>query len=133
VPVSGGNAYAGIRFSTSGFFDIRDGTSVWTLDSTDAPLDGEMWIAGDAKDPDLFDPADYEARFSSVTGDTGLITGSARNTWIGVDSLPNWSVRTIGTNVQASVSGIIQVRKISDPTGTVRSGNLTLTATQGTP
>ena len=128
VGVGSGNAYAGVRFNPSGFMEQTKGVFVSWGDPTVAPLDGDMWISGDAKDPDLFDPADYEARYTSVTGDIGNLSSSGINVWVPVTSTPFWRVRAIGINAIDEVSGIIQVRKITDPSNTLRSGNLTLRA-----
>ncbi len=126
VGVSAGAAFAGIRFNPDGNLDVQAGPSPLDYNDSDLEVTDEMWIASDAK-PSLFDPNDYECRFNNPTGDTGQLFGSAVSTWLNCGSFQGWYVVATSSQVN-EVAGIIQVRKISDPSNTLRSGNLSLRA-----
>lgn len=116
-------AYAGLRFNITGQLDRRQNTLY-------NPALSNSWIHSDSWG--VVNAADYEMRFTSVTGDTGQMgISDPLNVWISGDTTPEWYVQACGDSFDFevnSVSGIIQVREKAN-IANIRSGNVTFQAT----
>ena len=124
-------AYIEVRFNaTNGDFEQRVNLGTWTAFSP-----ATMWIDASVKDPDLFDPTQYQVRFINVTGDTAKLSGDtywagggygAEDAWINLESHTYWRLtNNDGDWDFYQVQGLISIRKEGDPTST-RVGNMTL-------
>lgn len=71
--------------------------------------------------------AEYEVNYSSVTGDTGDMSGATTDAWHPLSSNVAYSVSSTGLGVR-TVTGALTIRQISNPSNSV-SATLTLTAT----
>lgn len=119
---SSGSATAGLRVNSSGQLE-QQALGFFSDIGT-----GAFWVDSGRN---ILVPADYEARYSGVTGDTGAMAGSALDTWITCDNSPLWQVVSSGGAadfIVNSVSGLLEIREVAVPSNIV-SNTVNITAT----
>lgn len=108
-----GDAWAGCKLDSDG--DLKDSTNgtTWNVRHTNE------WIMSEYHDSPAFDPNDYEGGYFNVTG-TGLVQGSAEDTYISLHLAPYWFLRIPPTYPEfAWCTGTLKVREKANPSNEV--------------